>query len=132
MNKAETIAALKAAIETPKRKSLSAKDREKIFAREHGVCHLCKVTIDPVREKWQADHVIAREFTGKDDLEEFKPAHVSCHKGKTKDDVMMIRKAQRIRRKHMGAKPQKPEPRYRKKMNGDVVDTRTNKVVNRK
>lgn len=91
----------------PKRKSLSAKDREKIFLAADGICHICGFEIDPIRERWDADHVNPREITGKDDLDEFRPAHKSCHIDKTKEDVRVIRKGQRIRQKHMGIKKQK-------------------------
>jgi hypothetical protein len=39
-----------------------------------------------------------------------KPAHTACHKAKTVTDVQGIRKADRIRRKHLGLWPKSPRP----------------------
>jgi 5-methylcytosine-specific restriction protein A len=117
----------------PRRRKLSPKERERIFLDNNGICHICTNPIDPIKEKWDADHVNPREITGKDDLDEFKPAHKKCHSVKTASDIKIIRKSQRIRRKHMGIKKEGGgfDKRYKRKMDGSVVDRLTGEVVRR-
>lgn len=55
-------------------------------------------------EAWELEHVIAFELTRDDTDENLRPAHVKCHKAKTKDDVRAISKAKRVSAKHLGAK----------------------------
>ncbi len=65
------------------------------------VCHICGGKIDPARERWEADHMIARAFGGT----EGAPVHVACHREKTsKDDVPAIAKSKRVRDKHYGVR----------------------------
>lgn len=61
-------------------------------------------------EKWELEHVVPWELTRDDSDENVRPAHVSCHKRKTASDVRGIRKADRIRAKHIGAWPKSPRP----------------------
>ena len=107
------------------RRTLSTTDRAKIFETAGGVCHICSVTIQ-AGQRWQADHVIPRALTGRDDLAVFSPAHERCHLVKTKRDVAVIAKAERIRNKFTGAfRTRHPMPGSRasgrrKRMNGEV------------
>jgi 5-methylcytosine-specific restriction enzyme A len=111
---------------TPRRR-LSDLQRAKLFAAHAGICHLCGQRIDGVREAWDVDHVIARELygPGADDDANLAPAHRACHKKKTAKDVAAIRKSDRIRAKHNGARgngafaTNRNGP-YRKRMNGTV------------
>ncbi len=77
------------------------------------ICHICGGKINPGREKWEADHMIARAFGGT----EGAPVHVACHREKTsKDDVPAIAKSKRVRDKHFGVKKRsafkKPPPNF--------------------
>ena len=83
------------------RRTLSTTDRAKIFAAAEGHCHICGATIQ-AGQRWQADHIIPRALTGRDDLAVFGPAHEKCHLVKTKRDVAVIAKAERIRNKFTG------------------------------
>ena len=71
-------------------------------------CHICKLPIDPAREKWDAEHVIRRVLTRSDDPSGILPAHTSeCHSEKTKNDNRENNKGQRIRDRHYGIKQSK-------------------------
>lgn len=87
------------------RKRFTDKDRARIFANTHGVCHLCNEKIDGVREAWEVEHVIAWELTRDDSDDNLRPAHKSCHKVKTHtEDRPAINKAKRREAKHTGVK----------------------------
>lgn len=75
-----------------------------------------------MREKWDADHVTPRHFTQSDELEEFKPAHINCHKDKTREDKRIIAKSNNVHQKHLGIK-KKGSGGFQgwRKFNGDVV-----------
>ena len=49
-------------------------------------------------------------MTRDDSDENLRPAHVDCHKDKTKGDVKAIAKAKRIESKHIGAKAKSRNP----------------------
>lgn len=66
------------------------------------VCHLCKGVIEPGREPWEADHVIARSIGGGDGGNVL-PAHKRCHDQKTHEtDTPRAAKVKRVRDKHNG------------------------------
>jgi len=69
---------------------------------EHLVCHLCQERIDPVREKWDAEHIVPRTLGGSDAPENVFPAHAACHRPKTANDITANAKAKRLRDKHTG------------------------------
>lgn len=88
-----------------KRKTLTRNQRAELFLAHKGVCHLCGLRIQAERgEAWEVEHVHALEFSGRNDLENLRPAHVSCHKTKTAGDRRMIAKSNRIRARHLGIK----------------------------
>ena len=108
------------------RRSLSRRDRLKVWDATDGVCYLCGCKIQ-VGEKWQIEHPVAIGLGGSDKLEDLKLAHDACHKPKTATDTRMIRKADRQRAKHLNAK--KPTSRpipgskasgWKKRMDGTV------------
>ncbi len=86
------------------RRSLSTRERVRLFTLHGGICHLCGGRIDGAREAWEIEHVLALALGGDDSDENRHPAHVKCHKGKTADDVGRIRKADRAKARHIGAK----------------------------
>ena len=64
-------------------------------------CHICGLPIDPVREKWEAEHVIRRVLSNDDSTANVKPAHPNgCHSAKTKIDNAENNKGKRVRDKH--------------------------------
>lgn len=82
----------------PKRKAISKKTRAIIFQRDNGICWICKGKIGAT-EEWDADHMLSRELGGSDETENLAPAHRDpCHRQKTKEDVRLIAKSNRIRR----------------------------------
>lgn len=81
----------------PKRPSISKAKRARIFLAHEGVCWLCKIKIGPA-EPWDCDHQVSRELGGSDDDDNLAPAHKDCHREKSKQDVAMIAKSNRIRR----------------------------------
>lgn len=76
--------------------------RQRIFDRDGGVCHLCKLPIKP-GETWQADHVVALINGGEHRETNLAPAHSHCHVGKTVLDVKEKAKVAKVRGKHTGA-----------------------------
>lgn len=83
-----------------KRPSISKAKRARIFLEHDGICWLCKVKIG-ADEPYDIDHMVARELMGDgaDEDGNLAPAHKDCHKAKTKRDVAMIAKSNRIIRK---------------------------------
>lgn len=110
------------------RRHISTKARVQLFADHKGLCHICKEKIDGVRERWEVEHIIPLELGGADDPSNWAPAHVSCHKAKTKQDAADIGRARRVYARHIGAKAPSRTPmpfgrgsKLKKKINGEVV-----------
>ncbi len=81
---------------------MTPKQRETVFRANHGICHVCGLEIDLAKFDWEADHVDAYELTGKsgkDYLDEYKPAHVKCNDDKTVADMVIIKKTRSVRQK---------------------------------
>lgn len=91
------------------RKHFSRKERVRIFDLNTGKCHLCGEKIR-VGDAWDLEHVVPWSLTRDDSDDNVKPAHKSCHKEKTADDVAAIRKADRVRAKFIGAWPKSKNP----------------------
>lgn len=81
----------------PKRPSISKAKRARIFLAHDGICWLCKLKI-AADAPYDIDHQVSRELGGSDEDDNLAPAHKECHKTKTKQDVAMIAKSNRIRR----------------------------------
>lgn len=55
-------------------------DREAVFARDRGICHLC---LDPVSpERWDMDHVIPLFRGGHHSYANLAVAHPTCNRKK--------------------------------------------------
>lgn len=103
------------------RKSLTRNQRAELFLEHGGICYLCKCIINAARgEAWEVEHVEAREISGRDDWANLRPAHVDCHKVKTKQDKAIIAKCNRVRNKHLGIRKRTSFRGWRK-MNGTPV-----------
>lgn len=109
------------------RKRRTPQAREAICLAHGWVCVICTGKIDPVREKWILEHLLALAAGGSDDDENLGPAHYKCAIEKTKDDVKTIAKINRVRSKHLGTKVKSGRPMpgtirsgIKKKMNGSV------------
>jgi 5-methylcytosine-specific restriction protein A len=88
-------------------------------------CHICLHSLDPAREKWDAEHVLRRSVGGSDDTSNVLPAHRDCHTPKTAKDVTENAKGKRVSERHFGIKRSSGfgwSKRFRKKLNGEVVE----------
>lgn len=101
-----------------RRECFDANKRMDEDGRVYLECHICNGRIDPARDAWEAEHPIPHAFGGK----ETKPAHAKCHKPKTADDVGKIAKSKRTSDGHLGIKRRGWGGKYRKKVNGEVVE----------
>lgn len=106
-----------------KRSAMTRAKRVRIFDANEGVCYLCDHKIK-VGETWHVEHPIALELGGSDKEADLRPAHVDCHKPKTREDRRKIAKTHRIRANHIGARQSRnPLPGgkrsgWKRKMNG--------------
>lgn len=106
---------------------MTPKRRAEIFAAHEGTCHICGGVIDGTREAWEVEHVIALEVSRDDSDGNLAPAHVACHRAKTKADARIIAKCRRVAQKHIGARKAKGEipgskaSRWKRKVDGTVV-----------
>jgi len=108
--------------------------RIRIFDRENGICHLTGAKIDPVRDAWDLDHRVSLILGGEHRESNLFPALKEPHRKKTAAEVAVKSKIARTRKKHLGIKPDKAgsfNHRFKRKMNGDVVDTRTGEIISR-
>jgi 5-methylcytosine-specific restriction enzyme A len=108
-----------------RRKSFTDAQRLKVYHGADGICHLCGRKIEP-GEAFHVEHPKALGLGGTNDLSNLLPAHVDCHAGKTRQDVAIMRKADRQGKKHLGLKKSRnPLPgsrgsKFRKRMDGTV------------
>jgi 5-methylcytosine-specific restriction protein A len=89
------------------RRSLSTRDRARIFADHGGVCCLCGGKIDGTKERWIAEHIRPLGLLGEDGGDNLKPAHEACARSKTygkEGDLATIAKAKRKSNYNIGAK----------------------------
>jgi hypothetical protein len=69
------------------------------------MCHRCKLMIDPVREKWRADHIIRHAEGGKETAENLWPICLTCDtgtEGKAAEDTRTVAKGKRNADRHFG------------------------------
>lgn len=107
------------------RASISARQRIAIFEAANGVCHICCGKIH-VGDKWDVEHVSPLSMGGEDGGDNLKPAHKSCHAGKTAAEAPIRAKVMRVRAKHLGIrKPSKfsasRDGQWKQKIGGGVV-----------
>lgn len=58
------------------RKRLSRTERQRIFMKTSGRCHVCGGTIEGA---WEADHVFSHALGGQHEAENYLPAHPICN-----------------------------------------------------
>jgi 5-methylcytosine-specific restriction endonuclease McrA len=58
------------------REPLSNLEREEVFAKTGGRCHICGGLIEG---KWEADHVFSHFLGGKHSIDNYLPAHPICN-----------------------------------------------------
>ena len=89
------------------RRSLSTRDRARIFADHSGLCCLCGGKIDGTKERWIAEHIRPLGLLGEDGGDNLQPAHETCARSKTygkEGDLAVIAKAKRREALHVGTK----------------------------
>lgn len=101
------------------RRSISTKERLRLFALHGGLCHLCCGRINAKREAWEVSHDIPLELGGADDDENRKLAHAKCHRVQTSTvDIPRIAKAKRREARNLGAKAKSSRPMPGSKASG--------------
>ena len=106
---------------------MSTTRRARIFEAHGGRCHICGERIDGTRERWDVEHVVPYALTRDDSDDNLAPAHIACHREKTREDVARIAKAKRVKAKHEGAwQPRSILPggkrsRLKRKISGEIV-----------
>lgn len=106
--------------------------RQRVFDREGGICHLTGEKIDPVRDEWDLDHKVALILGGEHRETNLFPAKREPHRRKTAVEMKVKSKIARTRKKHLGiAKPKSSlsHPRFKRCMDGTVVDRRTGEII---
>jgi len=80
----------------PKRPAMTKARRLRLFARDGGVCYLCKRKV-LAGEDYELDHIIPWALAFNDDDDNLRVAHKTCHRtDKTGDDVARIAKSKRM------------------------------------
>jgi 5-methylcytosine-specific restriction protein A len=79
--------------------------RQRVFDRDKGICHFCKLIIKAPPETWQADHVIAIINGGANCESNLAPIHSHCHVEKTGLDLADKKKVASVRQKHLNIAP---------------------------
>lgn len=114
------------------RLEFSRKVRNQVFDRAAGHCEnkACRAALKPGEGEY--DHVLPAAFGGEATVANCMLICRACHKAKTARDIKSIRKSDRQRDKHRGTFKRKASlshPYLKKKINGDVIDTRTGEVL---
>ena len=92
------------------RKSISTRERVRLFALHGGRCHLCGGRVQ-VGEAWDISHELPLELGGSDDDENRQIAHRKCHRAHTAAvDAPAIGKMRRREAKHLGARAPSRHP----------------------
>jgi len=103
--------------------------RLRVFERHGGVCALTGRKIAP-GDQWDCDHITALVNGGEHRESNLQPALRQAHREKTKADVALKAKANRVRAKHLGiAKPKTKLPgsragKWKRKLDGTVEERR--------
>lgn len=134
-----------------RRRSLTEAQRIDVLHAHHGRCYLCGGIINLARarlgevEPFEVEHAHALGLGGTDTPDNWFPAHVSCHKEKTRRDrraMAKVARAERARAVKAGEAKAKPKrkiagsrlpggrgDRIRKRIDGGVIDTSTGRVI---
>ena len=93
-----------------RRKSITRGLRLRVWTAANGKCHLCSRSIAP-GEPWEIEHIKPISMGGRDDETNMAPAHVDCHKGKSKAEAPVRAKADAVGKKHAGIKKDAKGPK---------------------
>lgn len=100
--------------------------RMRIFDRYGGRCYLSDRKIMP-GDKWEVEHIKALANGGQHRESNMAPALVAPHKDKTRADRREKARIDKLRKRHLGIRkpsrfPGSRDSRWRKKLNGEVVE----------
>ncbi len=98
-------------VATTPRKAMSPMRRLRIWEANKGICILCELKIDGVREKWIVEHRRALVLGGEDTDDNCGPAHETCRRVKDKGDVADGARAKRRKAKMLGIKKRSGFPK---------------------
>ena len=89
---------------TARRRTLTTLQRAAFFLERGGRCEApdCRRKIGT--EAWDIDHIVPVANGGSNDDDNLQLLCASCHKRKTAKDVRTIRKGNRVRANHLGAR----------------------------
>lgn len=107
--------------------------KDRIRERQGNKCALTGVTLGS-DEKVQYDHIVPLWLGGANTESNLQAVTAEAHKKKTKAEATVRAKCNRVRKKHLGIKGQKRsgfQSNFKRKINGDVIDTRTGEIVSR-
>lgn len=93
--------------------------RARLFEAYGGICQLSTTKI-LTGMQWDLDHKVALINGGENRESNLWPVLRKAHREKTKQDVALKAKADRVRKKHLGIAPQKKKIPYRR-FNGEAV-----------
>lgn len=93
-----------------KRRKLTRLQRVRIFDANCGVCCICILDIDKVKDKWIVEHLKPLWLGGADDESNMAPAHERCAIEKTTKEAPIKAKGDRIRARHLGVKKSQSRP----------------------
>jgi len=103
--------------------------KNRILLKQEGRCALTGHQFRP-GDKIEFDHITPLWLGGQNREGNLQAVLGSAHKQKTNAEATIRAKVNANRLKHLGLKA-KPKQRFKRKMNGDVIDTRTGEVVSR-
>lgn len=118
----------------PDRRSLSPRQRLDVLHAAGGICYLCGKPINLARAKrgeaegFEVEHVHQIAMGGADDPSNWRPAHPSCHRKKSRKDAAARAKVRRAEKKAAGVvKPKRKivsrgfDTRFTRKITGETV-----------
>lgn len=99
--------------------------RLRIFNKHEGACYLSGRKI-LVGDDWDLEHILAICNGGENRESNLAPALKAPHKVKTRSDIAMKAKNDRVRKRHLGIRkpsrfPGSRDTRFKKKIDGSVV-----------
>lgn len=109
-----------------KRKPLSRRARVRIFQKNEGICYLCWLKIDPVKQRWVAEHIKPIWLGGADDESNMAPVHQQCAIDKTTSEAPIKAKSDRIIATRLGIRKRSAfacsrDSGWKRKISGEVV-----------
>lgn len=107
--------------------------KDRIRERQCNCCALTGIELGP-GVKVEYDHIVPLWLGGSNTESNLQAVESGAHKRKTAAEAKVRGKCNRTRKKHLGITKPKSSlggGRFKRKMNGDVIDTRTGEVVSR-